>query len=109
MIPVERVLSALVAVSGGGRDVCQGGCLPGGVCPFPLWTEWLTDRCKNITLRNFVPEGNKTRIIWVTVNDCELVPDQEPWRSCFHAVLVKFLPNNRLAQPLWETLDAPLQ
>ena len=34
---------------------CLGGCLPGGVHPYcmlgytPLWTEWLTDRCKNIT------------------------------------------------------------
>ena len=34
----------------------QGGVCPGGVCipacteaDTPLWTEWLTDRCKNIT------------------------------------------------------------
>ena len=25
----------------------------------PLWTEWLTDRCKNITFTNFVSGGNK--------------------------------------------------
>ena len=59
--------------------ICLGGCLPGGVCPggvsaqrgvcpeggvglgglsggclpdtlLPLWTEWLTDRCKNTAL-----------------------------------------------------------
>ena len=28
----------------------QHGCLPGGCLPHPLWTEWLPDRCKNITL-----------------------------------------------------------
>ena len=33
-------------------DVCQWGCLPQCMLGYasPLWTEWLTDRCKNITL-----------------------------------------------------------
>ena len=30
-------------------QVCQGGCLPGGVCP-PPHVDRMTDRCKNITL-----------------------------------------------------------
>ena len=65
-IPVGCVPSATVVVLGG---VCNGGfwpvgVFPGGVClggvspegkrclPDPLlWAEWLTDRCKNITLR----------------------------------------------------------
>ena len=54
-----------LGVSAGG-SVCPGGVCPGGVCPegvvcvsvygsvHPLWTEWLTDRCKNITFANFV-------------------------------------------------------
>ena len=40
----------VMSVQGG---VCLGECLPGGVCqtpPLPLWTEWLTDTCENITL-----------------------------------------------------------
>ena len=38
-----------------GGSVCPGECLPRGCLPKevcvhrPLWTEWLTDRCKNIT------------------------------------------------------------
>ena len=68
----SRMLTA-VAVGGGvcfweggsGGVSAQGGVCPGGVCPgvsarggvypsmhwadTPLWTEWLTDRCKNIT------------------------------------------------------------
>ena len=64
-IPVGSVQSAAVAMSipactgQGGvypRGVsAQRGCLPGGCIPActeadtPLWTEWLTDRCKNIT------------------------------------------------------------
>ena len=31
---------------------CPGGCTCQGTPP--LWTEWLTDRCKNITIANFV-------------------------------------------------------
>ena len=46
---------------------CLGVYLSGGVCvsqhamgqASPLWTEWLTDRCKNITFANFVCSGNK--------------------------------------------------
>ena len=29
--------------------------------PPPLWTDWLTDRCKNITFANFVCGGNKNK------------------------------------------------
>ena len=81
-IPIGCVPSAAVAVRGvcfqggcfkGGflpsgclpwvclpRGCLSGGCLPGGVCPVctgktppPTWTEWLTDRCKNITFPQF--------------------------------------------------------
>ena len=69
-IPVGWVPSAAVAMSipacTGQGGVCPGGCLPGEVsaqgwclpggcfpacteADNPLWTEWLTDRCKNIT------------------------------------------------------------
>ena len=55
-------------VAGGGYPpggcTCPGGVpskgvyLPGGRVPAqvlpPMWTEWLTDRCKNITFSNFV-------------------------------------------------------
>ena len=43
--------------------VYPGGCLPGGnICLLgvcwdttpPLWTEWMTDTCKNITFANYV-------------------------------------------------------
>ena len=63
-IPVGCVLSATVAVCLGEGVCSRGGCLvPGGSAPGgglwypcmhwsrpPIWTEWLTDRCKNITL-----------------------------------------------------------
>ena len=69
-IPVGCVRSAAVAVSWVGKrgvlpegvcsagDVCPGGrCLPRGV--HPLWTEWLTDRCKNITFPQLLfADGN---------------------------------------------------
>ena len=59
-IPVGCVPSAAVAMSipacTGQGGVCPGeGVCPGGVYPsmhwgrHPLWTKWLTDRCKNIT------------------------------------------------------------
>ena len=32
-----------------GGCVCLGGCLPGGCTPPPLWTEFLTHACENIT------------------------------------------------------------
>ena len=47
--------------------VCPGGCLPGGrgFTPPLLWTEWLTDRCKNITF----PQLR----LWAVINlfDCK--------------------------------------
>ena len=49
-IPVGCVPSAAVAVSGGG--VCLGVCPagPGVHLPLPMWTEFLTHACENITL-----------------------------------------------------------
>ena len=49
----------LLGVGGGGcvcsQGVCPGGCIPACTeADTPLWTEWLTDRCKNITFANFV-------------------------------------------------------
>ena len=55
----------------GGGDICPGGYLPGdvsqhalgrGVCPSACWDthppmDRMTDRCKNITLRNYVAAG----------------------------------------------------
>ena len=47
----------------GEGSVCSGGCLLWGDCVYPSmhwgrhpppWTEWLTDRCKNITFANVV-------------------------------------------------------
>ena len=39
-----------------GGGVCSRGypSMHWGRTPPPLWTEWLTDRCKNITFANFV-------------------------------------------------------
>ena len=49
----------------------RGGVWPGGCIPTcieadtPTWTEWLTDRCKNITFRNFVCRRYKYFLIYV--------------------------------------------
>ena len=64
-ISVGCVLTASVTVSGEG--VSAWGCLPrgGGCLPrmgsatHPLWTEWLTDRCKNFTLAQTSFAGGK--------------------------------------------------
>ena len=37
-----------------GECTCPGGVYLPMYSPLPLWTEWLTDRCKNITFANFV-------------------------------------------------------
>ena len=86
-IPVGCVPSAAVAVCWGvcsrgclprgesARGVsAQGarlpwGCLPGGVSQHalrqtPLWTEWLTDRCKNITFPQLRLRTVKSRTFW---------------------------------------------
>ena len=63
--PREGLLPGVGDVCSGGGGVCsrgEGGCLlPGRGCipacteaDTPLWTEWLTDRCKNITFPNFI-------------------------------------------------------
>ena len=54
----------LPACTAQGGSAPGGGSVPGKGCllsqhalrqsPPPLWTEWLTDRCKNITFPNFV-------------------------------------------------------
>ena len=36
-------------VPGGGVAFGQGGACPGGLCVQPLWTEFLTHTCENIT------------------------------------------------------------
>ena len=55
-----------VPAQGSRRCTCLGVCVPAWGVPAlagvfllrysPLWTEWLTDRCKNITFANFVCE-----------------------------------------------------
>ena len=54
---------------GGGVSACDGGwclpargvCLPGGcVCPQDPPVDRMTDTCKNITLSNYVADGNKS-------------------------------------------------
>ena len=41
-----------------GGGVCAGGCIT--ACTPPLWTEWLTDRCKNITFPQLRLQTAKT-------------------------------------------------
>ena len=43
--------------------VCPGGCLPQCMLGYthPLWTEWLTDACENITLLQLA-DGNNLKL-----------------------------------------------
>ena len=72
-IPVGCVPSASVAVCWGEWE--GGVCTALGQAPLPLWTEWLTDGCKNITfpqlrLRTVM---NRSRLILFILS----------WFSCF--------------------------
>ena len=54
----------------GAGGVCPRGCLPkGGVYP-SMWTEWLTDRCKNITFQQLrlqsVIKNHKHVHVWLS-------------------------------------------
>ena len=48
---------------GSAQGVSAGGVCPGGVWQTPPPVNRMTDRCKNITLRNFVAGGNKEVIL----------------------------------------------
>ena len=51
----SRGVSACVGCLLPGGDLLPGGCMSACTeADTPLWTEWLTDRCKNITFPNFV-------------------------------------------------------
>ena len=83
-IPVGCLPPRLLTRGGGGGGAVGGGVLSGGVMLSitgsdiispPLWTEWLIDRCKNITLpQASFAGGNKMKVIGVDSKDFFLPP-----------------------------------
>ena len=97
-------VSARWGVGPGG--VCRGGgCLPRGVVfpsmhwgRHPLWTEWLTDRCKNITLPQFINDTKWGSILYLNRNDRSIL---DLWLilSNLHSIFGKGLTNLSYSKP----------
>ena len=102
---VSRGVSAQEGVCVQGRCVCPRGgvcpgqvCLPGGCTPPPLWTEFLTHACENITfpqlLLRTVKIGFKpTRHLWDN-NLCNAKPEKATQtKTTLHVSFQPFLWN----------------
>ena len=68
---------------------CPKGCLPRGLSA-QLWTEWLTDKCKNITLpQTSFGDGNKMYFVFkCTIQFETCMHSQLPCRKSTHFLLV---------------------